>query len=60
MLFLVKTLIAAQVIVAVGGGSKRSSALSAFLLAMPIVSVTAFIWIYFESKDKIKIADISY
>ena len=59
MLFLVKTLIAALVIVAVSEVSKRSSALAAFLLALPIVSITAFIWIYVESKDKIKIADIS-
>ena len=60
MLYLVKTLIAALVIVAVGEISKRSSALAAFLLALPIVSITAFVWIYFESKDKLKIADISY
>ena len=60
MLYLVKTLIAALVIVAVGEISKRSSALAAFLLALPIVSITAFVWIYIESKDKIKIADISH
>ena len=60
MLYLVKTLIAALVIVAVGEISKRSSALAAFLLALPIISITAFVWIYFESKDKYKIADISY
>jgi hypothetical protein len=60
MLFLVKTLIAALVIVAVVEISKRSSFLSAFLLALPIVSVTAFVWIYLESKDKVKIANISY
>jgi hypothetical protein len=60
MLYLAKTLIAALVIVAVGEISKRSSMLAAFLLALPIVSITAFVWIYIESKDKIKIADISY
>ncbi len=59
MLYLVKTLIAALVIVAVNEISKRSSALAGFLLALPIVSITAFIWIYIESKNKIKIAEIS-
>ena len=59
MFYIVKTLIAALVIVAVGEISKRSSALAAFLLALPIVSITAFVWIYVESKDKAKIADIS-
>ena len=60
MLHLAKTLIAALVIVAVGEISKRSSMLAGFLLALPIVSITVFVWIYIESKDKIKIADISY
>jgi len=59
MLYLVKTIIATFVIVAVGELCKRSSALAAFLLALPIISITAFVWIYQESKDKIKIADIS-
>jgi hypothetical protein len=59
MLYVLKTLIAAIVIVAVGELSKRSSALAAFLLALPIVSITAFIWIYVESKDKLQVAEIS-
>ncbi len=60
MLYLIKTLIAALIIVAVGEVSRRSSVLAAFLLALPIVSITALVWIYIESKDKVKIADISY
>jgi hypothetical protein len=59
MLYLFKTLLAALVIVAAVEISKRSSSLAAFLLAVPIVSITAFVWIYIESKDKIKIADMS-
>lgn len=59
MLYLVKTLIAAVIIVAVGEISKRSSALAAVLLALPIISITAFVWIYVESKDQSKIANIS-
>ena len=59
MLYFVKVCIAALVIVTVGEVSKRSSMLAALLLALPIVSITAFIWIYVESKDKLKIADIS-
>jgi len=60
MLYLIKTLIAALIIVAVGEVSRRSSVLAAFLLALPIVSITALVWIYIDSKDKVKIADISY
>ena len=59
MFFLVKALIVGVIIVAVGEISKRSSVLAAFLLALPIVSIMAFIWIWIESKDRGKIADIS-
>jgi hypothetical protein len=59
MLYLVKTLIAALVIIIVSEVSKRSSMLAAFLLALPIISITAFVWIYVESKDKLRIAEIS-
>jgi hypothetical protein len=59
MLYVFKTLIAALIIVAAGEISKRTSSLAALLLALPIVSLTAFIWIYIESGDKGKIADIS-
>jgi hypothetical protein len=59
MIYPLKILIAAGVIVAVSEISKRSSALAGFLLALPIISVTSFVWIYVESKDKIKIAELS-
>lgn len=59
MSYLFKTLIAAIIIVLVTELSKRSTAMAAFLLALPIVSITSFLWIWMETKDKIKIADIS-
>jgi hypothetical protein len=59
MLYLLKTLIAAMIIVTVGEISKRSSTLAAFLLALPIVSIITFIWMYVESKDGLKVATIS-
>jgi hypothetical protein len=59
MIYVIKTLIAALIIVAVSEISKRSSALAAFVLALPITSIVAFVWVYLESKDKVKIADIS-
>ena len=48
-----------MIIVAVGEISKRSSTLAAFLLALPTVSIIAFIWMYVESKDGLKVAAIS-
>jgi len=48
-----------MIIVTVGEISKRSSTLAAFLLALPIVSIITFIWMYVESKDGLKVATIS-
>jgi hypothetical protein len=59
MLYLLKTLIAAIVIILTTEHSKRSSSLDALLLALPIISVTSFIWIYYETQDKTKIAELS-
>ncbi len=59
MLYLLKTLIAASIIVIATELSKRSSAMAALLLALPIVSITTFIWIWIETQDKNKIADLS-
>jgi O-antigen ligase len=59
MIYILKTLIAALVIVAATEISKRSSTMAALILALPIVSITAFVWVYMETKDKIKISEIS-
>lgn len=59
MLYLLKTLIAASIIVLATELSKRSATMAAFLLALPIVSITTFIWIWVETQDKNKIADLS-
>ena len=59
MFYVIKTLISALIIVLVGEVSKRSNALAALLLALPIVSVISFIWLYTETNDKVKIADMS-
>ena len=60
MLYIVKTIISALVIVLVTEISKRSSALGAFFLALPIVSITAIVWIWMETKDAEKIANLTY
>ena len=59
MSYLFKTLIAAIIIVLVTEVSKRSTAMAAFLLALPIVSITSLLWILMETKDKVKIAVLS-
>ena len=60
MFYAIKTLLSAFIIVLVGEASKRSDALAALLLALPIVSVISFVWLYVETGDKVKIANLSY
>ena len=46
----IKTLISALIIVLVGELSKRSNVLAALLLALPVVSVVSFVWLYVETR----------
>ena len=59
MFFALKTILSVLIIVIVGELIKRSSTLAALLLALPIVSVLAFVWEYMETKNTTKIADVS-
>ncbi len=57
--FILKVVISAAVIVAVSELSKRFSALGAFLASLPLVSLVAMIWLYIETGDREKVADLS-
>ena len=59
MIYAIKVLISALVIVAVNALSKRSTALAAMLLALPLVSVIAFTWEWAETSDAENIAQLS-
>lgn len=55
----IKVLISAIIIVLISEISKRSNFTASILASVPILSFLAFIWIYFETKDVSKIADLS-
>lgn len=59
MYLLVKTLVTALIVVAVSELSRRYSLLAAFLASLPLTSLLAFIWIYVDSKDAQKVAELS-
>tara|TARA_B100000401_G_scaffold414967_1_gene336261 strand:- start:715 stop:1053 length:339 start_codon:yes stop_codon:yes gene_type:complete len=58
--YFLKVLISASIIVLATEISKRSSILAAFIIALPLVSLLTFCWIYYESKDTLKIVNLSY
>ena len=59
MVYLIKIIIAVLVIVLVTELSKKDTKLAALLLALPIISFTAYTMIWFESKDTEKIAKLA-
>ncbi len=59
MVYLIKIIIAVLVIVLVTEVSKKDTKIAALLLALPIISFTAYTIIWFESKDTEKIAKLA-
>jgi len=60
MYLLIKTIISALIIVVVSEVAKRSSLLAAIIISIPLTSLLAFIWLYWDTKDTQKVIDLSY
>lgn len=54
-----KVLITAVLVVAISEIGKRSSALGALVASLPLTSLLAFVWIWGETGDTAKIAELS-
>ena len=59
VIYIIKTLLSALIIVVVNELSKRSTTLAALLLALPLVSLLAFTWEWTQSADPEHIANLS-
>ncbi len=57
--YIVKTILSAILIVAVSELAKRNSIWAATLASLPLVSLFAFIWLYVETGDTNRIANLS-
>ena len=55
MYLLIKTLISAIVIVAVSEIAKKYTWFAAIIVSIPLTSLLAFIWLYFDTKDTQKV-----
>lgn len=58
--FFIKTILSAIIIVIVSEVAKRSSWLAAIIVSIPLTSLLAFIWLYWDTKDSQKVIDLSY
>jgi hypothetical protein len=57
--YIIKLITSSIIIVAISEISKRSSLMGSILASIPLISFLAFIWLYIETKDVGKIADLS-
>ena len=58
--YFIKVVLSAVTIVVVAEVAKRSSLLGAFVASLPLTSILAMIWLYLDTKDIGKVADLSY
>lgn len=57
--YILKLVITAATVVTVSEIAKRSSTLGAILASLPLTSLLAFLWLYGETGDTAKIAELS-
>ena len=60
MYLLIKTLISAIIIVAVSEIAKRYTWTAAIILSLPLTSLLAFVWLFWDTKDTQKVIELSY
>jgi len=58
--YLIKTLVTALIIVIVSEVAKKSTFIGAVIISIPLTSLLAFIWLYFDTRDYQKVIDLSY
>jgi hypothetical protein len=55
----IKVIVSALIIVAVSEVSKRTTTIGALLASLPLTSLLAMIWLYVETGDTRKVADLA-
>lgn len=58
--FIIKVLSSAIIIGIISEVSKKSNMVGSIFASVPLTSLLAIIWLYEESKDTVKIIDLSY
>lgn len=55
----IKVILTASIVVAVSEIAKRYTTFAALLAALPLTSILAMIWLYIDTKDSVRIANLS-
>jgi len=59
MYFIIKTIVTALIIVLVSEIAKKYTWTAAVIVSIPLTSLLAFIWLYYDTKDVQKVIDLS-
>ena len=59
MLYLIKVIISALLVVTVAEVSKRSASIGGIVASLPVVSILALTWLYMDTKDAGKVAALA-
>lgn len=57
--YAIKVLISAALVVLVSELAKRNSLLAALVASLPVTSLLAFIWLYWETGDTVRVSGLS-
>ena len=57
--YLIKLFVSAGIIVAVSEIAKSNATLGALVKSLPLISVLAMIWLYIDTRDTAKVAELS-
>ena len=57
MLLVIKAIVSGVIVAIVSEVAKRSPALGALIVSLPLVSILAIIWLWSETGDRLRIAD---
>ena len=60
MYFFLKTIVSAIIIVAVSEIAKKYTWTAAIIVSLPLTSLLAFIWLYWDTKDYQKVIELSH
>jgi uncharacterized membrane protein (GlpM family) len=59
MYLVIKVLLSALIVAAVSEIAKRSTTMGALIASLPLTSLLAMIWLYQETKDALRVAELS-
>lgn len=58
--FIIKVLVTSLIVAVVSELSRRYTVWAALLASLPLTSILAFIWVYWDTQDSSKIIELSY